>query len=573
LVAFGPIEGARGRTTGHSEPLEDFIVGESREWFPKQTLGSLPAHARGRWPEREALVVGERRWTFRELDAEVDRVAKGLMAVGVAPGDHVALWMTNRAEWMFLMFAVAKVGAVLVPLNTRYRTADVGYTIRQSNASTLITLDRSGPIDYIGMLDEGIAELKSSNALELKAAEFPVLRRVILVSDDPNRKHPGTLPWAALLERGSRISDAALAERAAAVDPDAMLLIVYTSGTTGDPKGAMHSHVAIRNVADCANRLGITFQDVILNYLPMFHLYAYSSCAMMSLLTGAKQVVLDTFEAELCVNLIERERGTILHGFDTHFRDIMDAQLKLKRDLSSLRLGTFPAGSDASRPIAERTQKELCPTVSGYGMTEVWTFSAISFPGCTLEQRIGASGFPSVGYEFKIIDPETGEAQPPGVAGEILMRGYMITQGYYRKPEATAEAIDTEGWFHSGDTGLLRADGHLQFIGRYKDMLKVGGENVSPAEVEGYLLAHPKIAQIAVVGAPDPRLSEIAVAFVVPKVGMKPTEQEILDHCRGQIASFKIPRRVFFVDALPETPTGKVQKHKLRDQARDLLGK
>lgn len=548
-------------------------MAESREWFPKQTLGSLPAQAKALWPEREALVVGDRRWTFRELDAEVDRIAKGLMAIGVQSGDRVGLWMTNRAEWIFLMFAVAKVGAALVPLNTRYRTADVGYTIRQAGTSTLITLGSSGPIDYIGMLDEGIPELKSSVALDLKAPAYPMLKRVVLVSDDAGKKHPGTLPWAELVERGARISDAALAERANAVDPDAMLLIVYTSGTTGDPKGAMHSHVAIRNVTDCANRLGITFDDVILNYLPMFHLYAYSSCAMMSLLTGAKQVVLDTFEAELCVNLIERERGTILHGFDTHFRDIMDAQLKLKKNLSSLRLGTFPAGSDASRPIAERTQKELCPTVSGYGMTEVWTFSAISFPSCTLEQRIGASGFPSVGYEFRIIDPETGETQPAGVAGEILMRGYMITQGYYQKPEATAQAIDADGWFHSGDTGLLRPDGHLQFIGRYKDMLKVGGENVSPAEVEGYLLSHPKIAQIAVVGAPDARLSEIAVAFVVKKPGTEPTEQEILDQCKGKIASFKIPKRVFFVDALPETPTGKVQKHKLRDQARELLGK
>ncbi len=549
------------------------MVVESRDWFPKQTLGSLPAHAKARWGDREALVVGDQRWTFRALDAEVDRVAKGLMAVGVAPGEHVALWMTNRAEWIFLMFAVAKVGAVLVPLNTRYRTADVGYTIRQSHASTLISLDRSGPIDYIGMLDEALPELKTSAPLALSAKEYPKLKRVVLVSDDHVHPHQGTLAWNDLLERGARISDAALAERAASVDPDALLVIVYTSGTTGDPKGAMHSHVVIRNVTDCANRLGITLDDVILNYLPMFHTYAYSSCAMMSLLTGAKQVVLDTFEATRCVQLIERERGSILHGFDTHFRDIMDAQKELRKDLSSLRLGTFPAGSDSSRPIAERTQTELCPTVSGYGMTEVWTFSAISFPSSTVEQRIGASGFPSVGYEFKIVDPETGQEQAAGCAGEILMRGYMVTQGYYERPEATAQAIDQDGWFHSGDTGMLRADGHLQFIGRYKDMLKVGGENVSPAEVEGYLLLHPKIAQIAVVGVPDARLSEIAVAFVVVRPGVAASEQEILDHCKGKIASFKVPKRVFFVAELPATPTGKVQKHKLRDRACELLGK
>ncbi len=547
-------------------------MAESREWFPKQTLGSLTAQACARWPDREALVVADRRWTFRELDADVDSVAKGLMAVGVAPGDHVALWMTNRAEWMFVMFAVAKVGAVLVPLNTRYRTADVGYTIRQSNASTLIALDRSGPIDYVGMLNEALPELPTSAPLALDAKAYPSLGRVVLVSDDPARKHAGTLAWADLIERGRGISDAALASRAAQVDADENLVIVYTSGTTGDPKGAMHSHIVIRNVTNCANRLGVTLDDVIVTYLPMFHSYAYSSCAMMSLLTGSKQVVLETFEAAPCVKLIERERATILHGFDTHYRDIMDAQQELKRDLSSLRLGTFPAGSDSSRSIAERTQVELCPTVSGYGMTEVWTFSALSFPTSTLEQRIGASGFPSEGYEFKIVDPETRAVQPAGAAGEILMRGYMVTRGYYQNPEATAQAIDADGWFHSGDTGLLRADGHLQFIGRYKDMLKVGGENVSPAEVEGYLLSHAKVAQVAVVGAPDARLGEVAVGFVVAAAGTEPTEQELVAHCKGKIASYKIPKRVFFVDALPATPTGKVQKHKLRDRARELVG-
>lgn len=550
------------------------------EWFPKQTLGTLPARASERWGARDALVYREQRWTFHELSLEVDRIAKGLMAVGVRADDKVGLWMTNRPEWIFLMFAVAKVGATLVPLNTRYRSADVGYTIRQSDMSTLITLDRSGPVDYLAMLRDAVPELAAMSAARtespadggsLAASEFPELKRVVVLGEEGTRASSGTLSWQLLIERGQRITDAELEARSRAVDPDGLLVIGYTSGTTGDPKGAMHSHAAIRNVSDCANRLGVTFADVILNYLPMFHLYAYSSCAMMSLLTGAKQVLMETFDATQCVQLIERERCSLLHGFDTHFRDIMDAQKQLGRDLSSLRLATFPAGSDASRPIAERTQRELCPSVSGYGMTEVWTFSALSFPSCSAEQRIGASGFPSVGYEFKIIDPATREAVPAGCMGEILMRGYMITQGYYKKPEATAQAIDEHGWFHSGDTGMLRPDGHLQFIGRYKDMLKVGGENVSPAEVEGFLLEHPAVAQIAVVGAPDARLSEIAVAFVVIAAAHAPSANELIEHCKGKIASFKIPKHVFFVDALPATPTGKVQKHLLRAKACELL--
>ncbi len=545
------------------------------EWFPKQTLGALPALASERWGARDALIYGTQRWTFAAFAREVDRIAKGLIAIGVQPEDKLGLWLTNRPEWVFLMFAVAKVGATLVPLNTRYRTSDVGYTIRQSDMSTLITLDRSGPVDYLSMLCEAVPELEAAAAhneiATLSCRDFPELKRVVLLRDGSTQRAAGALTWQLLLELGSRVSDAALEARSIAVDPEALLVIGYTSGTTGDPKGAMHSHAAIRNVVDCSNRLGVTFEDVILNYLPMFHLYAYSSCAMMSILTGAKQVLMETFDASLCVELIEREGCTLLHGFDTHFRDIMDAQHKLKRDLSSLRLATFPAGSDASRPIAERTQRELCPSVSGYGMTEVWTFSALSFPSSSAEQRIAASGFPSVGYEFKIIDPDTGQALPAGCPGEILMRGYMITRGYYKKPEATAQALDAEGWFHSGDTGLLRADGHLQFIGRYKDMLKVGGENVSPAEVEGFLLAHPAVAQIAVVGAPDARLSEIAVAFVVAAEAHAPSAQELIEHCKGKIASFKIPKHVFFVEALPATPTGKIQKHLLRARARELL--
>lgn len=541
------------------------------DWFPKQTLGSLPDRAAERWGDREALVFGERRWTFSQLQQDVDRAARGMIACGVESGDKVAVWMTNRPEWVVLAFAIAKVGACCVPLNTRYRTADVGYTIRQSDTSTLITLDRSGPVDYLGMLREAVPQLGQGDGLNVSCPDFPLLKRVIVMSDDADTRHEGTLPYREMLERGARIDDAALAERADGVDPDSLLLIAYTSGTTGDPKGVMHTHKVIRNVTDCANRMGITFEDAILNYLPMFHTYAYSSCSMMSLITGAKQVLLDVFDADLCCDLIEREKGSVLHGFDTHYRDIMDAQAARPRDLSSLRIGGFPAGSESSTPVAERTQTQLCPTLSGYGMTEVWTFSALSFPNSTLEQRVGASGFPSAGYEFKIIDPETGDEQPANVPGEILMRGYMVTEGYYKKPDATAETIK-DGWLHSGDTGLMRPDGHLQFLGRYKDMLKVGGENVSPAEVEGYLQRLDGVANVAVVGAPDPRLMEIAVAFVVLDEGSALTADDVLQHCKGKIASFKIPKHIFFIDALPMTPTGKIQKHKLRDQAKAEIG-
>jgi len=539
------------------------------EWYTKQRMGDLPAIAARRWPAREAMVFEGRRWSFREFEREVDAAAKALMALGVAPGEKVALWMPNRPEWLFLMFAVLKLGAVLVPLNTRYRVADLGYAVAQSNSATLIAVDRSGPVDYGSMLVEALPGLASQDKTALAVPGFPDLKRVVLFGSATPR---GAWNWAEVAPLAAMVSDAALAQRAAAVDPDAMALICYTSGTTGNPKGVMHSHICLRNVVDQSGRLGITFQDRIMCYLPLFHLYGFAEAALLGVMTGAAQIVTATFDPAEVLELVERERATVLHGFDTHYRDIMVALDSRPTDLSSLRIGTFAAGMSSSQPIAEQAQRRLCPTVSGWGMSECWAFVTMGFALGPTAQRAEASGFPMIGMEVRVVDAATGHDQPVGQQGELWVRGYSVMLGYYDNPKATAEAIDAEGWLHTGDTVLMREDGHIRFLGRYKDMLKVGGENVSPAEVEAWIMRLPAVAEVAVVGYPDPRLAEVGVAFVRLRPGESLGEEQVLAHCRGQIASFKIPRHVLFVAEMPMTASGKVQKHRLRDRALAELG-
>ncbi|MEA3218477.1 MAG: fatty-acyl-CoA synthase [Acidimicrobiia bacterium] len=525
------------------------------DWFRKRRLGDLPAEAAARWGDRWALVYKGKRWTHAEFAAEVDRVAKGLIGLGVEPGEKVGIWMVNRPEWLFLMYAIPRVGAVTVPLNTRYRTDDVAYTVHQSDTVTLVANDRSGPIDYSAMLREALPGL-------------PKLKRLVILGDD---RPSGALGWEDLLAAGETVADGTLLERAAAVDPDAPTLIIYTSGTTSLPKGAVHSHVWIRNVAERAMLLGNTCDDVQITYLPLFHAYGYSEIAAMTALTGGTQVLVETFDPEEILDLAESEGVTIFHGFDAQWTDLLRAQQARPRQLG-LRYGSFAAGMESSTPIAYRTQEVFCPTVSGWGMSETWAFVSASHPAHSVEQRCEGSGYPMLDIEVRVIDPATGDDVPADTPGELLARGYTLMHGYYEKPAETAEAIDAEGWMHTGDLCRIRADGHLVFMGRLKDMLKIGGENVAPAEVEGRLRTIDGVIDAAVVGYPDPRLGEVAVAYVSVEPGVTLDEETMLGHLRGRIASFKIPRHLRLMETLPMTPSGKVRKVELRALALEELG-
>jgi len=531
------------------------------DWFPKQTVGSLPERAAARWGAREALCFQGRRWSFAELSAGVERLARGLIALGVRPGEKVALWMVNRPEFLEAMFAVIKIGAVLVPINTRLRTDDTAYILGQSDSAALLIADHSGPVDYLGMVKELAPSLRGGAVREER---FKHLRLVVSAGEAP---HPETVHWTAVHEAGDRISATALRARAAEVDPDATAFFMYTSGTTGFPKGAMHDHAIVRNLVDRAFRMAVTPADTIMMYLPLFHLFGFSDGALMSMLTGARQVLTESFDPAESLALIEQERATILHGFDTHFKELMEAHERFHRDVSSVRTGILATGMSSSVPIARKARKVLGRFLSGYGMSEFGVGAALSALDSTEEQCCEASGFPAPGYEIRVVDPATGADQPAGTPGEILVRSYMTMQGYYAKPAETAQALDRDGWLHSGDMGVMRADGHLRFMGRYKDMLKIGGENVDPMEVEAFLMSLAGVNLAAVVSFPDARLSEVGVAFVRREPGHPVTDGDVLAQCKGRIASFKIPRHVIFIDDFPMTSSGKIQKVKLREEA------
>ncbi len=540
------------------------------DWFEKVTVGEQLDRIAARYGEREAIAFKGQRWTFQQLREDSDAAARGLMQCGVRPGDKVALWLTNCPEWLHIQYAVAKIGAVLVPVNTRFRTADLDYVLRQSDSSTLITTDHSGPVGYLDMVCELIPGLDASadaNALAVDA--FPELRRVITVCET---SYPGTLRWRDVVASGAGLAPGDLQARQQAVDPDDTMIIMYTSGTTGFPKGVMHNHNLLRNVTDEANRMAVRPTDVTLMYLPLFHAFGLYEGAMMLILTGSRQILMDIFDVGETLHLIESEKVTMIHGFDTHFQDLSDHPDCARTDRSSLRVGILAAGLSSTEPVARRAQGRLGVTVSGWGMTEAGVGAALGYPTDSEDDRCTASGAPLPGYEFKIVDPDTGESVAYGTPGELCCRGYGVMQGYYKKPEETAKAIDPEGWLHTGDMATMREDGTLRFLGRYKEMLKVGGENVDPVEIEALLLGHPAVNQVKVVGVPDVRLQEVACACVVLEEGVQVEPDALLALCKGKIASFKIPRHVLFRKEYPMTSSGKVQKFRLSELCVEELG-
>jgi len=479
------------------------------------------------------------------------------------------LWLPNSPEWIYILFAVAKIGAVLVPINTRFRTADMEFVVRQSDTTTLIVKDRSGPVDYLEMVRDVCPEIESGNPNDLRPEKFPELKKVLVIGESG---YVGTHKWDSILASAGEISQSELERRHQQVSPDDTVLLMYTSGTTGFPKGVMHNHNIQRTVIDTANRMGITSRDVTLMYLPLFHCFGLYEGPLMSALVGARMVLTTVFDPEESLRLIERERVTLIHGFDTHFQALVDYPAIGETDRSSLRTGLFAAGMASSEPAARRTQELLFSTITGWGMTEVGVGAALSYLDSSEDDRCLASGYPLPGYEFKIIDPQTGENMPSGGMGELCVRGYATTPGYYKIPLEMAKVLDSEGWFHTGDVATLRDDDCLRFFGRYKDLLKVGGENVDPVEVEAFLLEHPAINKVQVVGVPDPRLSEVACACVVLQNDQQLTPADLDSFCRGKMASFKIPQHLVTMTDYPMTSSGKVQKFLLREIAAEELG-
>lgn len=520
-------------------------------------LGDLPQAAAQRFGSREAVVFGTERVSFQMLAFAVDECARGLIGLGVQPGDRVLIFVPNCLRWLVAFYALCVVGAIAVPVNTRFRRDDLAYLMCQSGASTLIISPDVPGVDVMSMVHE---LLDCTVPADLPRASYPNMRRLISTADASIMAATG---WQTLIHAGLTVSQPLLDIRRKAVQPSDPALILYTSGTTGAPKGAVHSHAMVRTVADGASRLGITSRDVLLLFMPLFHSMGLYLAGMMFLASGARLVLSARFDAAAELERIERERISVTFGFDTHYFDLLGHPDFLLRDHSSLRIAMVPAGSPGAEPIARRVNRELCRSFSGYGSSECGTGISLSFLDASEDERCLGSGYPMPGYEYRICDPQTDAVLPPGVLGELRVRGYGVMLGYYANPDQTRAAFDAEGFFRTGDSAQIDESGFVRYVGRYKDMLKVGGENVDPAEIEAFLSALPGLASARVVGLPDARLGEVPVLCV--EIGAESLDLDSVRRaCSGRIASFKVPRRVVAVERFPMTVTGKLQRTELR---------
>jgi fatty-acyl-CoA synthase len=520
-------------------------------------------------PSRPALVVPHQslRFTFAELDREVERVARGLIACGLEAGERIGIWAPNCAEWLLTMFAAARAGLVLVNLNPAYRTTELGFALRLAGCRALVFAARFKSSDYAGMLGTLIPELVQASPGRLLCAEFPELRLLIQVGADPP---PGTLAFADLAAAGRDLDATAIESARSAVDPDDVFNIQFTSGTTGTPKGAALTHFNIVNNGFFVGEgMRLTAADSVCIPVPLYHCFGMVLGVLAAMTHGAASVLSgDAFEPLAVLEAVANERCTALHGVPTMFIAELEHPRFGEFDLSSLRTGIM-AGSPCPTAVMRRVVAEMhMPEVTiCYGMTETSPVSFQTQPDDPLERRVGTVGRVHPHVQVKIIDAE-GRITPRGVAGELLTRGYSVMRGYWNDAGRTLDVIDPAGWMHTGDLAVIDAEGYCNIVGRVKDMIIRGGENVSPREIEEFLYLHPAVFDVAVVGVPDPKYGEEVCACIRLRAGMAVSEADIREFCRNRIAHYKVPRYVRFVESFPLTISGKVQKYLIREHMR-----
>ncbi|HOX35365.1 MAG TPA: AMP-binding protein [Methanoregulaceae archaeon] len=538
------------------------------------TVGEMVNAIAAKYPDTEAVVSVHQdiRWTYREFLEKCDQLAKGLMALGVEKGNRVGIWAMNYAEWVLVQFATAKIGAIMVNINPSYRTYELEYVLKQAEIQTLILQGRFKTSDYVGMFYEACPEAYEQKPGRISSEKFPFLKNVVFMGDIP---YNGMFTWNELMDGAREITNDELIERGESLSFDDPINIQYTSGTTGFPKGVVLTHHNVLNNGFIIGEgMGFSEKDRLCIPVPFYHCFGMV-LSNLACVTHGSTLVLPSpvFDAEEVLKTIEKERCTAVHGVPTMFIAELTHPNFSRYTYSTLRTGIM-AGSPCPIEVMKQvnTKMNMTEIVIVYGQTETSPGVTMTTTKDPVERRVTTVGRAFPHTELKIIDPKTGKIVPTGEVGEICARGYCVMKCYYNNPSATHATLDANRWNHTGDLATVDEEGYFKIVGRLKDMVIRGGENIYPREIEEFLHHHEKIADVYVVGVPDIKYGEELCAWIKVKSGQALTEEEVKEFCKGKIAHFKIPRYVMFVSDFPINISGKIQKYKMREESIRVLG-
>ena len=537
------------------------------------TIGEYFANQAAAQPDHDFIVYPDRdlRWTYAAFDERTTNLAKGLLEIGMRKGDHLGIWARNVPDWLTFAFATAKIGVVLVTVNPVYKSHELAYVIKQSDMKALVVIDAFRDVDYMQLVRELVPESQTQERGRMDSEEFPNLKSLIYMGPE---KHRGFYAMPELLLLGEHAGDDLYEEARQGQSCHDTINMQYTSGTTGFPKGVMLTHYNILNNGFyIGERQDMTPADRVCLPVPYFHCFGIVLGVLAVLTHGATIVGVEQFDPLLVLAAVQKEKATALYGVPTMFIAELAHPMFDMFDLTSLRTGIMagsPCPIETMRQVIDKmhaSEMTIC-----YGLTEASPVFTQTTTDDTLERKCETVGRRHDQIEVRVVDPDTGEDCSPNMPGELLCRGYNIMKGYYKMPEATANAIDKDGWLHSGDLGTVDEDGYYRITGRIKDMIIRGGENIYPREIEEFLYTMPGVQDVQVVGVPDPKYGEVVGAFIKRFPGSEIAEGDVQEYARARIARYKAPKHVFFVDEFPQTASGKIQKYKLRDMASEALG-